>query len=402
MARGSALLVERLERAGIEMSAPVRDALLAVDRAHFVPAQEVSRAHDDTAVVTRVDHTGSPISSASQPAIVARMLDVLDVVPGSRVLEIGTATGYNAALLKHIVGDRGHVTSVELDPSLADGAEAALRRAGYDVEVVCGDGTEGVPDRAPFDRVVFTASAWTVSRTLFDQLADGGLLEVPLRVAPSLMFPQLIPVFRKDAARSSLVSERCIAGGFMGVRQDARDDAPAFPHVADTVSDATTSRAIARLSGGAVAKIGEAGARQLLRTSLGEAGVRRALPAVDGLDVYHLYVFLGFALPDESLISAIGVNGAAAPFGGDALGVWDEASGDLALLNGDGPVVHRCDSWGSAAGSVLVEAVEDWHARGRPGLDRLALTLDFGGRPPPDRWRRQARGEAWLEVAWDQ
>ncbi|MBP2477221.1 protein-L-isoaspartate(D-aspartate) O-methyltransferase [Crossiella equi] len=144
--------------------------------------------YGDTVVVTQFDdgRTRWPevgrvaTSSASQPRLVVDMLAHLDLAPGMRVLEVGAGTGYNAALLAALTGP-GTVTTVELDPVLAELAEANLRRAGADVEVVCGDGALGVPARAPFDRVVATVAvvgdglpyAWA------EQTRPGGVILTP-------------------------------------------------------------------------------------------------------------------------------------------------------------------------------------------------------------------------------
>ncbi len=139
-------------------------------------------------VITQVDegHTAagdtgwSPSSSCSKPSIVADMLDALDLHPGHSVLEIGTGTGWNAALLCRRVGIHGQVVSVEIDPVIAEGARTALNAAGYSPLVITGDGTEGYPDAAPYDRVMATAAVRdTVPTTWLAQTRPGGLIVTP-------------------------------------------------------------------------------------------------------------------------------------------------------------------------------------------------------------------------------
>ncbi|MGH3885395.1 MAG: methyltransferase domain-containing protein [Pseudonocardiaceae bacterium] len=102
--------------------------------------------------------------------------------PGHRVLEIGAGTGYNAALLAHLVGPAGKVTTVDIDSKVVRGARECLAAAGYrGVSVVCGDGEFGYSDHAPYDRIVVTAGAWDLPPAWVDQLAAGGRLVVPLR-----------------------------------------------------------------------------------------------------------------------------------------------------------------------------------------------------------------------------
>jgi protein-L-isoaspartate O-methyltransferase len=139
-------------------------------------------------VITQVDegHTAvgdtgwSPSSSCSKPSIVADMLDALDVRPGHAVLEIGTGTGWNAALLCRRVGERGRVVSIEVDPMIAEAARAALVSTGYSPLVITADGAEGYPDGAPYDRVVATASVREiVPRAWLEQTQPGGVIVTP-------------------------------------------------------------------------------------------------------------------------------------------------------------------------------------------------------------------------------
>jgi len=132
----------------------VAAAFAEVPRERFIPdlleREGLEAVYRDEAVVTKRDARGMPLSSSSQPAIMAKMLELLDLRPGQRVLEIGAGTGYNAALLSHIVGSAGQVTSVDVDPELARAARRALRDAGVRATVVSGDGRDGHHGRAPY------------------------------------------------------------------------------------------------------------------------------------------------------------------------------------------------------------------------------------------------------------
>jgi protein-L-isoaspartate(D-aspartate) O-methyltransferase len=177
-----AQLVAQLRKAGALASAAVRAAMEAVPRHLFLPGVPVDEAYANQAVITKRDAGGQPLSSASQPSIVAIMLEQLEVRPGHRVLEIGAGTGYHAALLHTLAGARGQVTSIDIDPELADRAREALGATGYgDVRVVTGDGTLGYQANAPYDRIVVTAGAWDVPPAWWEQLIEGGRLVVPLR-----------------------------------------------------------------------------------------------------------------------------------------------------------------------------------------------------------------------------
>ena len=113
----------------------------------------------------------------------AIMLEQLNPQPGHRVLEIGAGTGYNAALMGHLVGDSGLVITVDIDDDLVESAREHLGSAGlHRVSVVCGDGGLGYADRAPYDRIILTVGAWDIVPAWWKQLKLGGRLLLPLEV----------------------------------------------------------------------------------------------------------------------------------------------------------------------------------------------------------------------------
>src|SRR6478672_4655830 len=142
-------MVERqLRRRDIE-DERVLEAMGRVPRELFVPERERRRAYADAALP--IGH-GQTIS---QPYMVARIVEALSLQPGERVLDVGTGSGYQAAVLAELGAD---VVTIERIPELAEGARESLAAAGYDrVEVVVGDGTLGLPERAPFDAIAVAA-----------------------------------------------------------------------------------------------------------------------------------------------------------------------------------------------------------------------------------------------------
>ena len=118
---------------------------------------------------------GTPTSSSSDPGLMANMLEALDIRAGDSVLEIGTGTGYNAALLSHRLGSR-NVTSIEVDANLAETARHRLAGLGYHPTVITGDGANGAGQHAPYDRVLATVAAPTVSPAWIEQTRPGGLI----------------------------------------------------------------------------------------------------------------------------------------------------------------------------------------------------------------------------------
>ncbi|MCO6004748.1 methyltransferase, FxLD system [Actinoallomurus purpureus] len=176
-------LIDTLHRFNRIGSPAVEAAFRAVPRHAFLPGVDLDEAYAPRVVVTKRATDGSALSSASSPVVVAGMLNQLDAQPGNRILEIGAGTGINAALLAELTGPSGHVTTIDIDPEVTDGARAGLAAAGYrQVEVICADGALGHSPRAPYDRIIVTAGAWDIAPAWWQQLAVGGRLVVPLRL----------------------------------------------------------------------------------------------------------------------------------------------------------------------------------------------------------------------------
>lgn len=194
--RARAGLVDGLLTSGRIRSPAVEEALRTVPRHLFLPGVTLQTAYaDDTVAVQYVD--GLATSSASQPSMVAIMLEQLDLRPGHRVLEIGAGTGWNAALMARIVGPAGRVTTVDIDPDLVAGttahlaaaevataevaaAEVAAAEVAAPVEVICADGVLGHPEGAPYDRIVLTVGSGDIWPAWVEQLAPDGRLLLPL------------------------------------------------------------------------------------------------------------------------------------------------------------------------------------------------------------------------------
>ena len=165
-------MVDTQIRARQVQSEVVLQAMTRVPRHLFVPESLRPYAYEDRPLPIGREQT------ISQPYIVGYMTDVLQLEPSHRVLEIGTGSGYQAAVLAEIAT---HVYSIEIVPELAEGARRALTESGYrNVDVRTGNGYLGWPDRAPFDRIIVTAAPPTIPNALVDQLAVGGIMVVPV------------------------------------------------------------------------------------------------------------------------------------------------------------------------------------------------------------------------------
>jgi protein-L-isoaspartate(D-aspartate) O-methyltransferase len=160
-----------LRRRGIADQAVLR-AMDEVPRERFVDAGFLRSAYADQALPIACGQT------ISQPYVVAYMTEHLAVQPQHRVLEVGTGSGYQAAVLSRLARE---VVTIERYRTLADQAQERLRSLGYDnVDVVVGDGFTGVPGRAPYDRIIVTAAAEILPEIVLDQLAENGVMILPL------------------------------------------------------------------------------------------------------------------------------------------------------------------------------------------------------------------------------
>jgi protein-L-isoaspartate(D-aspartate) O-methyltransferase len=190
-----------LRRRGIGDQAVLR-AMDEVPRERFVAPEFSGRAYADQALPIACGQT------ISQPFVVAYMTEQLALRPHHRVLEVGTGSGYQAAVLSRLARE---VVSIERYRTLADQACERLRALGYNnVEVVTGDGFAGMPGRAPYNRIIVTAAAEHVPQTLIDQLADDGILVMPLGAHGGAQHIIRLNKSQTGIARSNLIAVRFV------------------------------------------------------------------------------------------------------------------------------------------------------------------------------------------------
>jgi protein-L-isoaspartate(D-aspartate) O-methyltransferase len=238
-------LVTSLQERGALRSQSVALAFLAVPREQFIHSfyEPVGRAwtlhsetteqdwlelvYQDDALVTRLDAQNIPISSSSQPSLMAAMLESLDVQLGQRILEIGTGTGYNAALLAKLTGDPALVTTVEIDEEIADRARIVLSELVGEVVVQVGDGSLGIPSRMPYDRIIATASASALPRLWYEQLVSGGQLVMPLQ--GSLQAGGFLVVQKSEKEGQGQFQQPPLS--FMAMRSPEQKAFPSYAHL---------------------------------------------------------------------------------------------------------------------------------------------------------------------------
>lgn len=189
-----AMVEQQLRRRGIH-DERVLQAMEQVPRHEFISVESRYRAYRDEPVAIGEEQT------ISQPYIVAIMTQLLAVEPENTVLEIGTGTGYQAAVLSRL---SQQVYTIERHASLAVRSGENFRRLGYDnVEVVVGDGTRGLPEHAPYHRILVAAAAPSVPRALMEQLAEDGRMIMPVGT-PDLQVLQLVRKSRGEIFTSNL------------------------------------------------------------------------------------------------------------------------------------------------------------------------------------------------------
>jgi protein-L-isoaspartate(D-aspartate) O-methyltransferase len=377
-------LVDELRDRGRLTSPAVEAAFRAVPRHVFLPEMTASQAYHDEAFVIKTGEDGLPVSSSSQPAIMAIMLEQLGVARGQRVLEIGTGTGYNAALLAHLVGPEGSVVTVDIDPDLVARARANLGPAGYpDVMVTCGDGGFGAPEQAPYDRIIVTAGASDLAPPWLAQLGPGGRIALPL----SLRGIQLCIALERSAGHwASRSACRC---GFIrmvgslagpepyaplgpqpGLHVQTEDGPPPGP---DALYTALTGPYVDVLSGVRIAGLAGLGEADLWVTVM-EPGLARLTITGGGPLRGEILPLLPFGMLATSDSGPAGAAGVAGGFG---------AAG-LLPARPPSPAEHRRTEYEVAvrgfgpAGAALAERlagrVAAWRASGRPPASALAVS----------------------------
>ncbi|MEV7869214.1 methyltransferase, FxLD system [Streptomyces sp. NPDC088124] len=178
-----AAMVSELDEMGVFQSDAVASAVATVPRHLFATGESLESAYAaNKALVIKRDEQGQALSSLSATHIQAVMLEQAEIEPGMRVLEVGSG-GYNAALIAELVGEAGMVVTADIDAEIVERARACLDAVGYGrVQVVLADADGGVPEHAPFDRIIVTAGAWDIPPAWREQMSERGRIVVPLRM----------------------------------------------------------------------------------------------------------------------------------------------------------------------------------------------------------------------------
>lgn len=370
-------LIASLKQRGELADSRIEAAFRAVPRHLFLPDVPLELAYSDQAIPVKYDLDGAVLSSVSQPSMIAAMLAQMELRPGMNILEIGAGSGYTAALMQHIVGTSGFVTTLELDNDMVRQATDNLHRAGMGsrVKLVQADGARGYAPRASYDRIVITASIWDVDPAWEEQLKPKGILVAPMW-ADGLQFSAAF----ERSPDGSLISTSNIPCGFVNLRG----------------------------AGAGPRRIKRFGATPLVLISneadaLDPAALGAVMTSDAEVDYLHLPLtahdywfglmpYLMLHEPPGTLFGLYNLLGDARAFGIEGHGFALVAPGSLCFVpdNGQG----RAFCFGASDAFVTIdELAATWHAQGRPMVDRMRLRLVPKGddRPLPENARRFAR-----------
>ncbi|MGQ9888622.1 MAG: methyltransferase domain-containing protein [Aggregatilineales bacterium] len=359
-------LVNSLKHKG-ELDDPrVEAAFMAVPRHAFLPDVALEQAYADEAVPVKREPDGTVVSSASQPSMMAMMLRQLQLRPGDNVLEIGTGTGYNAALMQHIVGETGTVTTVEYDPEVAETARNNLQRiAAGSIRVVTGDGASGYAPRAAYDRIIATVGLWDIPAAWERQLKPDGIIVAPLWLDAIQVSAAFHPL--PDGA---LYSENNLPCGFIRLR-----GAYAGPLVTRRVGTGLllTTSAAALLDSAALhllfSEDAEPGVFDI-RLSAGQYW--QGFLSYLVLNIPPGYAFAAYQVVNNQPAYGIPGPGFALIGPGCACFVTYEGHGEAFVFAGPDAFL------------ALQNALQTWDALGRPGARQLRLRLMPLTKAPPE------------------
>ena len=355
-------LVRDLTRRGTITSRRVAAAMVRVPRHVFVPEVSIRTAYQDRVVLTK-EQDGRALSTLSQPSAVGRMLQDLRVERGMRVLEIGSGTGYNAALLAELTGDPALVTTVDIDRELVERTRRSLATAGYEgVNVVHADGFTYEPDQ-PVDRIELSVEAPFIAPGWIHGLLEGGLILLPLRLKGIRYFA---PAMRKRAGRLRAESDSGCA--FVSMRSPSVPSDPTF-----------------RIPGIEDAEFTWEGQGEFPAEGLAEAF---GAESSDHPDANVPYSGMAHAVIADDNVFTVTLRGRD---GARELGFYDDETRSACLIRGSSSsddLKVRCVG-GVGAHARLIDRLREWNRQGRPQLgDREILAYPVSSTPSPEPgWR---------------
>jgi protein-L-isoaspartate(D-aspartate) O-methyltransferase len=352
-------LVNALKDAGLLDDLRLERAFRAVPRQLFLPHLSPEQVYADQAVAIKQGVDGSVVSSSSQPSMMAIMLNQLRLKEGCNVLEIGTGSGYNAAIMQQIVGESGKITTIEYDQEVARHAADHLADAGARaVNIVFGDGAIGYAPRAAYDRIISTVGVWDVPKMWIRQLRPNGVLVAPIwwnafQLSAAFTF----------AGDGTLISGRNVLCSFVSLRGGA--ESPPLSLRIGTTALWLESSGAGSLDSAMV---------QLLLSD--DASVGQLSSPISFKDMWNsLIPYLALNTPPGFIFARYQVRDEAQkPFGIEGMGfaLITKGSACFVPVSGEGTIY----SYGGADAFIAVEdTLQAWAAAGRPRQTQLRVRL---------------------------
>jgi protein-L-isoaspartate(D-aspartate) O-methyltransferase len=379
----AAALADELRSRDQQLPPAVLEAVAATPRHLFLPEMGLDVAYRDAGVVCKQDFAGRATLVAVRPTTLAGSLAMLRPRKGHNVLEIGAGTGYSAALLAHLVGPGGRVTSLELDPVTADQALDHLQRASaHDIQVVQADGAQGYAPRATYDRLFSSVGVWDIPVQWRAQLREGGRMVVPV----TLDAVQVCGAFAAQADQT-----------WLSVENRSSD----YPYMQG--ADATPDLRLPIGTSGLTVitdeprKLDTVSLHLLLSEDVEVASLGADLQLPEALFAFQLFLML--REPPEMTFALFHVNDTRMAYGlaGRGLMLFARSSACFVPYEAEG----RAWVFGGADAYLAVLAQADaWQALGRPGVEQLRMRLvpRRSTRPAPAQGKRYPRRDHTIEV----
>ena len=376
-------MLKSMRQEGALITDGVESAFSTVPRHLFLPNMALEDVYSDRAIGIKTDGAGLLTSSSSQPSMMAIMLNQLQLQAGDNVLEIGTATGYNAAIMQHIVGNSGTVTSIEIDKELAEQARENLRRAKASrVHVVNVDGAQGYSPRAAYDHIVSTVGVWDVPSAWLNQLKPQGSVVAPIVVDGV----QVSGTFKlmSDGTYLSVDNRPCAFVYMLG--QNAGPDFRR--HIASTPMYILSDQ---------VGQIDTASLHLLLSYDHEFYQLETGLDATDFWFGYQIFLMLNHPSEYIFFVYAVLDGQKAYDIDGRGIGLFKKSSAALASYHEKG-LIHSFA--GSDAALAMQTVLDEWQALGEPTTEKLRVKLipKELGQPEIERGKLYTRNEHYLHV----
>ncbi|UZE93071.1 MAG: methyltransferase domain-containing protein [Candidatus Nealsonbacteria bacterium] len=345
-------LVKELVKNKAIRSQKVKRAFQKVPRHLFLRGIDLKKVYGDFSIITKKIGV-CPMSSSTQPSLMASMLENLQLWKGMKVLEIGTGTGYNAAILSEIIQDPKKVFTIDIDPDTVKNARSNLTKTGYrGITIKCLDGTKGLPIHSPYDRIIVTCSVKDFPESWIKQLKEGGIIVAPIGVNGA----QITPALLKQGG--ILISFSTTLGGFMEMRSK-------------TYQELLTERTGLSKKLLVCTEHPEFFDEDKIISLLRKGHKERALPS-KGITLFKRYDFFVFLSLHEKKSVELSLEEEEKDFGFEdsAIGIVDLKRESACLISKNCRLLTYGNNY---AYKIVLSLADKWDDLKKPGVDRLQI-----------------------------